>query len=364
LGEENIQILFTLQYYFFLQNLEKRAMTVESNTLIISKSTMQSTFEGILLNKGLSENKAKTCAEIFTINSLDGIYTHGVNRFPRFIKYLKGGFVKPDAEPSLVSKFGGIEQWDGNLGPGPLNAIHATDTAMRLAKEYGIGCVGLSNTNHWMRGGTYGWQAAKAGFIFIGWTNTIANMPAWGATDAKLGNNPLVMALPYENEAIVLDMAMSQYSFGAMELAAMKGEKLSVAGGYDSDGNISDDPNAILKSWRSMPVGYWKGAGLSLLLDILSVVLSGGLSSHEISQEEVEYRLSQVYIAIDISKLGNNSTISAAVERIIEDYHQSIPINDSKKITFPGERVLNIREKNTANGIPVLKNIWEEILSL
>jgi 3-dehydro-L-gulonate 2-dehydrogenase len=113
-----------------------------------------------------------------------------------------------------------------------------------------------------------------------------------------------------------------------------------------------------------MPVGYWKGAGLSLLLDILSVVLSGGLSSHEISQEEVEYRLSQVYIAIDISKLGNNSTISAAVERIIEDYHQSIPIDDSKKITFPGERVLNTREKNTANGIPVLKNIWEEILSL
>ena len=64
-------------------------MTVESNTLIISKSAMQSTFEGILLKNGLNENKAKTCAEIFTINSLDGIYTHGVNRFPRFIKYLK-----------------------------------------------------------------------------------------------------------------------------------------------------------------------------------------------------------------------------------------------------------------------------------
>ncbi|MDZ7936017.1 MAG: 3-dehydro-L-gulonate 2-dehydrogenase [Emticicia sp.] len=339
-------------------------MSADSTTLMISRATMQSTFERILLSNGLSENKAKICAEIFTTNSLDGIYTHGVNRFPRFIKYLKGGFVKPDAEPSLVSTFGGIEQWDGNLGPGPLNAIHATETAMRLAKEHGIGCVGLSNTNHWMRGGTYGWQAAKAGFVFIGWTNTIANMPAWGATDARLGNNPLVMALPYENEAIVLDMAMSQYSFGAIELAAMKGEKLSVIGGFDTEGNLTDDPNEIIKSTRSMPVGYWKGAGLSLLLDILSVVLSGGLATHEISKEEVEYRLSQVYIAIDVSKLGNHSSISAAIERIIEDYHQSVPISASKKITFPGERVLNTREMNTTNGIPVLKNIWEEILSL
>ncbi len=339
-------------------------MIAESNTLTISKETMQSTFEEILLKNGFNETKAKTCAEIFTINSLDGIYTHGVNRFPRFIKYLKGGFVKPDSEPSLVSKFGGIEQWDGNLGPGPLNAIYATERAMSLAAENGIGCVGLANTNHWMRGGTYGWQAAKAGFVFIGWTNTIANMPAWGATDAKLGNNPLVMALPYDNEAIVLDMAMSQYSFGAMELAAMKGEKLSVIGGFDSEGNLTDDPNAILKSWRSMPVGYWKGAGLSLLLDILSAVLSGGLSTHEISKEEIEYRLSQVYIAIDISKLGNHSAISAAVAQIIEDYHQSNPISETKKITFPGERVLNTRAKNTVNGIPVLKNVWEEILSL
>ena len=348
----------------FYQILKKRTMIAESNTLTISKETMQSTFEEILLKNGFSETKAKTCAEIFTINSLDGIYTHGVNRFPRFIKYLKGGFVKPDSEPSLVSKFGGIEQWDGNLGPGPLNAIYATERAMSLAAENGIGCVGLANTNHWMRGGTYGWQAAKAGFVFIGWTNTIANMPAWGATDAKLGNNPLVMALPYDNEAIVLDMAMSQYSFGAMELAAMKGEKLSVIGGFDTEGNLTDDPNAILKSWRSMPVGYWKGAGLSLLLDILSAVLSGGLSTHEISKEEIEYRLSQVYIAIDISKLGNHSAIAAAVAQIIEDYHQSNPISETKKITFPGERVLNTREKNTVNGIPVLKNVWEEILSL
>ncbi len=339
-------------------------MDSKNITLLIPQAEMQATFEAILAKNGFRAAKAATCAAVFTGNSIDGIYTHGVNRFPRFIKYLQEGFVKADAEPSLVSKFGGIEQWNGNLGPGPLNAIHATETAMNLAHENGIGCVGLAKTNHWMRGGTYGWQAAKAGYVFIGWTNTIANMPAWGATDAKLGNNPLVLAIPYKDEAIVLDMAMSQYSFGAMELAALKNEKLSVAGGYDKAGNLTDDPNLILESWRSIPVGYWKGAGLSLLLDLLAAILSGGWSTHEISQSKVEYSVSQVFIAIDIKKLGNHSSISQVIQNIIDDYHQSMAINDSKKITFPGERVLKTREKNLANGIPVLASVWEEILLL
>ncbi len=339
-------------------------MPFENTSLLISSAAMQATFETILMKNGFKQEKAAECAAVFTTNSVDGIYTHGVNRFPRFIKYLQEGFVKPDESPTLISKFGGIEQWSGNLGPGPLNAIHATKTAMSLAQQHGIGCVGMAKTNHWMRGGTYGWQAAKAGFVFIGWTNTIANMPAWGATDAKLGNNPLVIAIPYKDEAIVLDMAMSQFSFGAMELSALKNEKLKVPGGYDKDGNLTDDPNLILESWRSIPVGYWKGAGLSILLDILAAVLSGGWSTHEISESKVEYGVSQVFIAIEIQKLGNHSSISQIIENIINDYHQSVAIDDSQKITFPGERVLQTRQKNLANGVPVLKSVWEEILDL
>jgi 3-dehydro-L-gulonate 2-dehydrogenase len=336
----------------------------DNRFISITSGQMQECFAAILLKLGFTKGRANECAEIFTANSVDGIYTHGVNRFPRFVQYVKDGYVHPDATPSLKHKFGGIEQWDGNLGPGTLNAVHATQTVMQLARQYGIGCVALANTNHWMRGGTYGWQAAKAGFVFIGWTNTTGIMPAWGAIDPKLGNNPLVMALPYNEEAIVLDMAMSQYSYGAMELAVLKNERLPVAGGYDNNGDLTDDPSAVLASRRPLPVGYWKGAGLSLLLDILAAVLSGGLAVHEIAQKKVEDGLSQVFIAIDISKLGNHSMIAKTVEAIIGDYHQSVAADASGKITFPGERVLRTRKKNLANGIPVLKKVWEGILEL
>lgn len=339
-------------------------MAFQNDRLIISAAEMQAEFERILFKYGFTETKAKQCAEIFTASSVDGVYTHGVNRFPTFVNYVKEGYVKPDAEPALKNKLAAIEQWNGNLGPGILNAIIATKRAMQLSNETGIGCVALSNTNHWMRGGTYGWHAAKAGYVFIGFTNTIANMPAWGARDRKLGNNPLVIALPYKNEAIVLDMAMSQYSFGAMQQAKMKNETLAVNGGFDSHGDMSDDPAAIIESGRLLPVGYWKGAGMALLLDMLAAILSGGWATHEISKEKVEYGLSQVFIAIDISKLGDQSAIAQVLEDIIQDYHQSEIIDGSRKIVYPGERVLQTRRQNLQNGIPVIKKVWEEILSL
>jgi 3-dehydro-L-gulonate 2-dehydrogenase len=332
--------------------------------ITIPADEMRDIFTRILIKHGFTKERALQCAQIFTEISIDGIYTHGVNRFPRFIKYVKEGYVKPDATPSLENKFGGIEQWNGNLGPGVLNALQVTGTVISLADQYGIGCVALRNTNHWMRGGTYGWQAAKAGYVFIGWTNTIANMPAWGAKDAKLGNNPLVMALPYKNEAIVLDMAMSQYSYGTLELSGMKNEFLSVYGGFDREGNLTKDPSAILASGNPLPIGYWKGAGLSLLLDLLATILSGGLSTYELSKKRVEYSLSQVFIAIDISRLDNNSGIAKAVEAIINDYHQSVPAKQSKKVVYPGERVLQTRKNNLMNGIPVLKKVWDEISAL
>ena len=331
--------------------------------LKIPYAEMLTTFRAILTRQGFSGENANTCATIFADNSLDGVYTHGVNRFPRFVKYVTEGHVRPENEAVCERTVGCMEQWDGRLAPGPLNALKATDRAMEIAGVQGMGCVAIANTNHWMRGGTYGWKAARNGFVFIGWTNTTANMPTWGAVNSKLGNNPLVIAVPYQNEAIVLDMAMSQYSYGMLEFNRLKNQQLPVPGGFTVDGTITTDPDAILKSQRILPVGYWKGAGLSLLLDILATILSGGLSVAEISKQKAEIGVSQVFIAIGLSNLKNFQSISSVITQVIADYHDSIPEKGSS-ILFPGEKVMNVRKENTTNGIPVLKSVWQEIQSL
>jgi len=339
-------------------------MKTEAKMTFIRAEKMKSVFTDILVKSGFTDIKAEKLADIFTTNSLEGIYTHGVNRFPRFIRNTRDGYIIPDAEPSLTHVAGSLEQWNGNLGPGPLNAAFATDRVMDLADNNGIGLLALANTNHWMRGGLYGWQAARKGYVFIGWTNTIANMPAWGAKDPRLGNNPFVLAVPCGSDAIVLDFAMSLYSYGKMEAYANEGKKLPYQGGFDKEGILTDDPGKILDSWRTLPIGYWKGASLSLLLDILAVILSGGSSVNEITARKVEYALSQVYIAIKINKLKNAPSIQNAVQAIIDDLHDSLPVDDKTTIRYPGENVLKIKERSLKNGIPVAKNIWEEILAL
>jgi 3-dehydro-L-gulonate 2-dehydrogenase len=334
-----------------------------SDTIRIPAEEMRQTFLSLLLKNRFEKDKAELCADIFIANSMDGVYSHGVNRFATFIRLVKDGFVIPGNEPSLVHVTKAVEQWDGALGAGMYNAAKCTDRAMQLAKNNGIGCVALANTNHWMRGGYYGWQAASKGFVFIAWTNTIANMPAWNAIDPKLGNNPLVIAVPYNNSAIVLDMAASQFSYGALEMVAKKKEQLPVYGGYNQNGELTKEPSEILESRRVLPIGYWKGAGLSLLLDILSAILSGGLSTHEITNRKTEHSISQVFIAIDLQQLKNYKGIETCIHQIINDYKTSVP-EVGKEILYPGERVIRSREDNLKNGVPVLKTIWDEVLAV
>jgi 3-dehydro-L-gulonate 2-dehydrogenase len=339
-------------------------MKMDDSNIRIPRDKMKSEFLRILLKLKFTEARAEECAEIFTVNSLEGVYSHGVNRFPRFVKNVNDGYIKPNSVPTLVHQAGSLEQWNGNLGPGPLNATFATGRVTEIARDNGIGMVALANTNHWMRAGTYGWQAAKKGFILICWTNTCPNMPAWGAKDPRLGNNPFVFAIPYKNEAIVLDFAMTQFSYGKMETFKNAGQKLPYPGGFNKRDELTDDPGEILQSWRPLPVGYWKGAGLSLLLDILAAVLSGGQATHQIKDCASESAISQVFIAVSLEKLSNFQFIEATVDGIIRNLKESDPGNDSSAIRYPGESVIRIRSENLKLGIPVNKKIWRVITNL
>ncbi|RLE05707.1 MAG: 2,3-diketo-L-gulonate reductase, partial [Bacteroidetes bacterium] len=173
----------------------------------ISSEQMQDVLFKLFTKNKFPEEKARSLAKVFTESTLDGVNSHGINRVPLFIKYVENGVVRIDAEAEKVETIGSIERWDGGLGPGILNAMKCTNRAIELAKLHGMGMVALRNTNHWMRGGSYGWHAAEAGCISILFTNTQANMPPWGGKDSRLGNNPLVVSIPREQGHIVLDMA-------------------------------------------------------------------------------------------------------------------------------------------------------------
>lgn len=318
----------------------------------------------VLLQYQFSEERASLCARLFAEASRDGVYTHGLNRFPRFIKNIQQGTVKVEAIPVLAQALGHLEQWDGQSGPGNLNAHFCMNRAIALAEEYGLAMVTLRNTNHWMRGGSYGWQAAEAGCIGICWTNTQPNMPAWGTLDSVLGNNPLIMAIPRQEGHIVLDMAMTQFSFGKLESYRRKGDQLPVPGGFDEEGNMTTDPGAIEKSFKGLPIGYWKGSGLSLVLDTLVSVLALGKATWQIGQQKAEYDLSQMFIAINLARVAGEEAAQAHINGIIHNLHQATPTQEDSKVYYPGERTLLTRKENMENGVPVDPQYWEQVLGM
>ena len=317
---------------------------------------------GILEREGMEPDRAEQCARLFADSSRDGVASHGVNRFTRFVAMIRNGMVDIQARPVRVSARGGMERWDGRRGPGNLNAWTCMARAIELSREHGIGAVGLGNSNHWMRGGNYGWQAADAGVIGICWSNTLPNVPAWGTTIPLIGNNPLIIAVPRAAGHVVLDMAMSQFSYGALATHRMRGQELPVVGGYDQRGELTRDPGAIELTQRLLPIGFWKGSGLAIMLDVVAAVLSGGKATHDFSSvPEEESGQSQVFVAIDVASLGGER--DAIADRIVDALHRDAA-EAGEEARYPGERTLEVRAKSMAEGVFVDEAMWREVLSL
>lgn len=330
----------------------------------ISYQTLIEVFESILLRTGFSNENAFLCARIFADSTADGYHSHGVNRFPVFLRTITDGYVQLEAKPERQLSLENFERWDGKLGPGPLTAHFCMNRAIELAKNTGMGCIALQNGSHWMRGGSYGWQAAEAGCIAICFTNTMPNMPSWGAKEANTGNNPLIMAVPNKDGHIVLDMSLSQYSYGKMEKYAMEGKELPFDGGFDSDGEPTSNPKDILETQRLFPTGYWKGSGMSILVDLMVTLLSSGKSTAKIGELEAEYGLSQVFICFDAEQMNSGSRHKELVDEIIYHIINAMPEEDGKPIEFPGSQTKKRRAEHMKKGIPINDEVWKTILGL
>ncbi len=321
-------------------------------------------FYRVLATVGYTDERAKLCARLFAENQRDGVYSHGLNRFPGFVTGLKSKQIDFRAKPEKVESFGAIERWDGKMGVGLVNAYICMQRAVEIAEVHSIGCVGLSNTNHWMRGGAYGLQAAEAGYIGICWTNTTRLMPPWGSAEKKIGNNPLAIAIPRDEGHILLDMAMSQYSNGKLEVLRLQDKQLPLPGGYDTKGDLTVEPAEILDSQRALPIGYWKGSGLALVLDTMASVISGGQATHQIGKQKSEYAVSQVFIAINATGMMGQNVLNETVEAIINDFHTATPLDENENVRYPGEGMLRTRQESLEKGVLVDAAQWQALLEM
>ena len=189
-------------------------------------------------------------------------------------------------------------------------------------------------------------------------------MPPWGAADVAVGNNPLAIAIPRADGPLLLDMAMSQFANGKLEVFHRQGRELPVPGGFDRDGNLTRQPGYILASRRPMPIGYWKGSALAVMLDAAAALVSGGQTSHQIGRQETEYAVSQVFIALNVTALDGVDHVEATVNALVEHLQATKPLVSGESIRYPGAGMLRIRRESLAQGVWVEDGQLEALRAL
>lgn len=331
---------------------------------LVKVEDLRSEYERILLKRNMQPALAKKLADGFVDMANEGTYSHGINRFPVFISQVDKGEIKLNAVPECVNSLGALEQWDCNFGPGVLNGLICADRAMELARQYGIGMVAMRNSNHWMRGGAYVLKMARAGMAGIASTNSIAVMPAWGGKDHRLGSNPMIMAIAGDPPVLV-DCSMTQYSYGQLQNYVLAERELPVFGGFDDDGELTKDPNVLWKNKRMLPMGFWKGSSMSLVLDMFLTAISGGLSVPALTEDMAgEFGVSQFLIAIDLSKTIAADRFADEMKRI-RDYVLASEPAETGSVMIAGAEIEAFLKKHEAQGgIQIHDDIWAQITAL
>jgi L-2-hydroxycarboxylate dehydrogenase (NAD+) len=101
------------------------------------------------------------------------------------------------------------------------------EIAMLKAKEHASGWVSVCNTNHYGAAGYYPIMALKEDLIGLSTTNTTAGVAPFNGAEKMLGTNPIAIAFPGLKEPpVLIDFASSAVSYGKVEIAKRKGERI------------------------------------------------------------------------------------------------------------------------------------------
>jgi len=255
---------------------------------------------------------------------------------------------------------------NGDDGLGHPAVWDAMNMAIELARETGVGFVGVSNSSHCGALSYYGCQAVDAGMIGIAFTQTDPAVVAYGGRKPFCGTNPLCFAVPSRSGApIILDMATSTVAGGHIFKARAENKPIPPTWGLDADGNPTTDPH---KAIYFTPAGGAKGYGLGVIVDVLTGILCGGTYGPHVvpmySQFETKRKLCHLAGAIDYRRFAGAETFLDQVTRMVEEIHQVPPAEGFDRVLAPGEPEYLKQLERTRNGIPLEEYIWNDLIKL
>ncbi len=316
---------------------------------------------------GLAPDGAAIVTEVQLEASLRDQPTHNMVSIPRYARRIAAGSINPRPDIRIERKTDTSAHVYGDNGPGQWVAVTAMETAMRIAREKGVGVVGVRGSNHLGAAGHYPWLAAREGLIGLCTTNGPVILAPTGGITPTFGNNPLGVGIPAgRHHPILLDIAMSVAPRGRIGLQLAEGKPLPPGWILDRHGRPSTDP-ADLVAGLGVPIGGHKGYGLTFVMEVLAGVLTGagfGLDNRRDHGPRMTKpaNFGHFFMAIDPEMFMPSHEFTGRVDRLIEQTKAGERAEAVEEILIPGESELRARERSLRDGVPLRPSTYKALL--
>jgi LDH2 family malate/lactate/ureidoglycolate dehydrogenase len=335
--------------------------------------TLYRSFAG---HHGADDDEASTFAAALLRADVRGHTTQGIALLPYVDELLREGEMAFGRPLDTMRETAATALLDGNRGVGQVVGMRAMALAIDKARAAGIGYVAVRNSSDYAMASSYVLPAVDAGLIGLSMSTGPILVAPWGGRDGWFCTNPLALGVPAgRRDPIVIDMATSAYSMGAVVRAARDGLQLDTPGVVDADGRHSDDPASVIldpmaresrMAGALLPAGP-KGFGWVLLVELLSALLSGERTWENERPSDSEERpayYGQAFIAIDIAAFQEPEAFAASADRMIETLTSSRPAEGFERVRVHGGEAAAAERRSREEGVPIRDEEWAMVEQL
>ena len=310
----------------------------------------------LMLAHGLPEQDAATVAHCLVSADLRGVDTHGIARLPIYLDRVRRGLInaKPNLKAERVTPVAAT--LDGQDAFGFVVGMCAVNEAMAMARDHGIGVVSARRSTHFGMAASYALPAIEAGFIVMVFSNASPAMPPWGGKDGLLGTNPFCVGAPGgKHPPFLLDMSPAVAARGKIRRAERRGEQVPLGYALDAQGRATTDPKAALGG-VVLPIGTYKGSGLSMMMDIFGGVISGaafaGMVGDQYKALDRPQDVGHFFLAMRPNLFITEDDYRARMDTLMERVRATPKAEGFDEILIPGEPESRLEAKHRKSGIP------------
>ena len=314
-----------------------------------------------LKKAGASKAMAEATASALVAAETEGLSGHGLSRVALYCGHLREGRANGKAKPKVIRKKGGACIVDAHGGLAFLATALAVKEAVKRARRYGIAFAGVTNSHHFGAAAYHLAPVAQAGLVGLAFTNSPSAINAWGGKKAFYGTNPIAAIFPRRNaDPIVVDLSLTEVARGKIMVYAKEGKPIPPGWAVDKDGSPTTDPKAALAGSMAA-IGGVKGATLALMVEILSVALTGAAFSFENDsyfEPGNKPRIGHAILAIDPESLAGAEAYFTRLEVMISK------MLEAGGVRLPGARRQQAAAKARAEGVDIPDALAAELREL